>query len=143
VSIVFSAIAILLTKIIYKKLVLGMISEDLAASKGINIGRINLLYLLLVSLIVAIGIRITGTLLVGFLVIVPAAAAKNASNNLRKYGILSALFGAISTCSGILLSNSINLGTVEEIALYVGPLIVFSGISIFLATAILKGRSKG
>jgi zinc transport system permease protein len=97
----------------------------------------------LVSLIVAIGIRITGTLLVGFLVIVPAAAAKNASSNLRKYGILSALFGAISTCSGILLSNSINLGTVEEIALYVGPLIVFSGISIFLATAILKGRSKG
>jgi ABC-type Mn2+/Zn2+ transport system permease subunit len=88
-AIVFSAIAILLTKIIYKKLVLGMISEDLAASKGINIGRINLLYLLLVSLIVAIGLRITGTLLVGFLVIVPAAAAKNASNNLRKYGILS------------------------------------------------------
>jgi hypothetical protein len=52
-----------------KRALLGMISEDLAISKGIQVGRTNLL---LVSLIVAVGMKIVGTLLVGFLVIVPA-----------------------------------------------------------------------
>ena len=71
--------AIVLTKVIYNKLVLAMISEDLAVSKGINVARTNLLYLFLVSVVVAIGIQVVGTLLVGFLVIVPAIAAKNLS----------------------------------------------------------------
>jgi zinc transport system permease protein len=136
-AVIISIAAILVTRVIYKKLVLGMISEDLATSKGIRIGTINLVYLLLVSLIVAIGIQITGTLLVGFLVIVPAAAAKNASSNLRKYGILSAIFGLVSTCAGIIISNSFNLKTI-----YVGPLIVFSGIAIFIATVLIKWQRK-
>lgn len=136
-AVVVSIAAILLTKLIYKRLVLGMISEDLATSKGINIGRINLIYLLLVSLIVAVGIQITGTLLVGFLVIVPAAAAKTASSNLHRYGILSGIFGALSTAVGIIVADMMNLQTI-----YVGPLIVFSGIAIFVAAVLVKWRSK-
>ena len=75
-AIVISIVAILLTRFIYKRLVLGMISEDLAVSKGINVAKTNLLYLFLVSIVVAIGIQIVGTLLVGFLVIVPATHPK-------------------------------------------------------------------
>ena len=70
-----------------------MISEDLAIAKGINVAKTNLLYLFLVSVVVAIGIQIVGTLLVGFLVIVPAIAAKNLSANMRKYSIYSAVLG--------------------------------------------------
>jgi zinc transport system permease protein len=136
-AVIVSIVGIVLTKLIYRKLVLGMISEDLATSKGINVGRINLIYLLLVSLIVAVGIQITGTLLVGFLVIVPAAAAKTASSSLHRYGILSAVFGAVSTCVGIIVADSLNLESI-----YVGPLIVFSGIAIFLVTALVRWRSK-
>lgn len=104
-----SVVAILLTKAIYKKLVLAMISEDLAISKGINVARTNLLYLFLVSLVVAIGIKIVGTLLVGFLVIVPAIASKNLSSDMFRYSLFSALFGAANAFSGILLSNYLNL----------------------------------
>jgi ABC-type Mn2+/Zn2+ transport system permease subunit len=63
---VISVVAILLTRVIYRKLVLAMISEDLAISKGIDVAKTNLLYLFLVSVVVAIGIKIVGTLLVGF-----------------------------------------------------------------------------
>jgi ABC-type Mn2+/Zn2+ transport system permease subunit len=134
IAVIVSAIAAFLTKIIYKRLVLSMISEELAISKGINVGRINLLYLVLVSLVVAVGIKIVGTLLVGFLVIVPAAAAKNVSADLLKYAVLSAFFGIISSCSGILFSSYLNLPT--------GPLVVFSGFIVFLATAFVKWRTK-
>jgi ABC-type Mn2+/Zn2+ transport system permease subunit len=71
-----AVVAVFLTKLVYKKMVLGMISEELAISSGVNVAMTNLLYLLLVSLVVAIGIRIAGSLLVGFLVIVPAATAR-------------------------------------------------------------------
>jgi ABC-type Mn2+/Zn2+ transport system permease subunit len=134
VAVVISVMAVLLTKMIYRKLVLGMISEELAISKGIDVSRTNLLYLVLVSLVVAVGIKIVGTLLVGFLVIVPAAAAKNVSADLSKYAVLSASFGTVSTCSGILFSSYLNLPT--------GPLVVFSGIIVFLATVLVKWKAK-
>ena len=134
VAVVISVMAVLLTKMIYRKLVLGMISEELAISKGIDVSRTNLLYLVLVSLVVAVGIKIVGTLLVGFLVVVPAAAAKNVSADLSKYAVLSASFGTVSTCSGILFSSYLNLPT--------GPLVVFSGIIVFLATVLVKWKAK-
>jgi ABC-type Mn2+/Zn2+ transport system permease subunit len=133
-AVVISVVAVFMTRMIYKKLVLGMISEELAISKGIDVSRTNLAYLLLTSLIVAVGIKITGTLLVGFLVVVPAAAAKNVSADLFKYAVLSASFGTVSACSGVLFSNYLNLPT--------GPLVVFSGIVVFLATVFAKWRTK-
>lgn len=134
VAILISVVVIFLTKLIYRKIVLGLISEELATSKGISVARINLLYLLLVSLTVAIGIQITGTLLVGFLVVTPAAAAKIISTNLSRYFTLSALFGLISAVSGILMSSYFN--TVP------GPLVVISGIAIFVVTIIIRWRLK-
>jgi len=133
-AIAISIAVISLTRVIYKKIVLGLISEELAISKGINIARTNLLYLLLVSLTVAIGIQITGTLLVGFLVVTPAAAARIISTNLSKYLTLSAIFGAISAISGIILSNYFDV--------HPGPIVVISGIAIFAATIIIRWRRK-
>jgi zinc transport system permease protein len=133
-AVIISIGAILLTRMIYKKLVLGMISEDLAVSKGISVSKTDLLYLLLISLVVAIGIKIVGSLLVGFLVAVPAASAKNVSSNLLKYSALSSIFGAISASSGVLLSNYLNVQS--------GPMVVVSGITIFAVTVALRWKTK-
>jgi ABC-type Mn2+/Zn2+ transport system permease subunit len=129
-----SAVTILLTRTIYKKLVLAMISEDLAISKGIDVAKTNLLYLFLVSLVVAIGIKIVGTLLVGFLVIVPAIAAKNLSSDMFKYSLFSAVFGAIAAFSGVLIANYMSLPP--------GPMVVFSGIAIFAVTIMVNWKMK-
>ena len=134
VAVLISVAVIFLTKLIYRKIVLGLISEELATSKGISVARINLLYLLLVSLTVAIGIQITGTLLVGFLVVTPAAAAKIISTNLSRYFTLSAIFGLISAVSGILMSSYFNVVP--------GPLVVISGIAIFVVAIIIRWRLK-
>jgi ABC-type Mn2+/Zn2+ transport system permease subunit len=134
VAVLISAVVIGLTRLIYRKIVLGLISEELATSKGINVARINLLYLLLVSLTVAVGIQITGTLLVGFLVVTPAAAAKIISTHLSRYYTLSALFGLVSAVAGILLSGYFNV--------LPGPLVVIVGIIIFVAAVIVRWRRK-
>jgi ABC-type Mn2+/Zn2+ transport system permease subunit len=134
IAIVVSIVTIYLTKTIYKGIVLGMISEELAISKGIKVAKMNLLYLLLVSLAVAIGIKITGTLLVGFLVVTPAAAAKTISSNLFRYSMLSSIFGGVSASSGVLLSNYLNL--------HPGPLVVLVGIAIFFVAVLISWTSK-
>ncbi len=133
-AVIISIVVIVLTRLIYHRIVLGLISEELAVSRGINVGRINLLYLLLVSVTVAVGIQITGTLLVGFLVVTPAAAARTISSNLSKYLALSAIFGAISAISGILMSSYLNI--------LPGPLVVISGVIIFAIVVIIRWRRR-
>jgi len=133
VAVIVGLLAVSLTRVVYKNMILGMISEELATSSGINVARTNLIYLLLVSLVVAIGIKIAGSLLVGFLVIVPAATAKNLSSSLFRYALLSSIFGIISACSGVLLSGYLDLPS--------GPLVVLSGVAIFLVGVIMKWAS--
>ena len=134
IAVIVSIIVVSVTQIIYRKIVLSLISEELATSTGINVARTNLLYLLLVSLTVAIGIKITGTLLVGFLVVTPAAAARTISSSLARYLVLSSIFGAICSVSGILLSTYLNLPA--------GPMIVSAGITIFGAAILVRWRMK-
>ena len=134
VAVVVGLFAVLLTKTIYNKMILGMISEELATSSGISVARTNLVYLLLVSLVVAIGIKIVGSLLVGFLVIVPAATAKNVSSSLFRYALLSSAFGVVSSVSGVLLSAYLELPS--------GPLVVLSGVAVFLAAVLARWSSS-
>jgi ABC-type Mn2+/Zn2+ transport system permease subunit len=129
--------AVIMTKLIYNRLVLAMISEDLAVSKGINVAATNLLYLFLVSVVVAIGIQIVGTLLVGFLVIVPAIAAKTLSAHMKRYAVLSAVFGATASFVGVLVWSLNDFGIP-----FPGPIVVFVGIIIFAVSLIINWRLK-
>jgi zinc transport system permease protein len=132
IAAIISVATVLYVRQIYHKVVLSMISEELAETSGINVSRIDLIYLLLVSLIVAVGIKIVGTLLVGAMVIVPAATAKNTASNLRSYSWSSAIFGALSSVIGVGLSFFFNLPT--------GPLVVISGTGIFLISMLFFRR---
>jgi ABC-type Mn2+/Zn2+ transport system permease subunit len=139
-SVVACIAAVLVTKVIYDKLVLAMISEDLAIARGIKVARTNLVYLFLISVVVAISIAIVGTLLVGFLVIVPAIAARNLSTRMRSYSILSAVFGAISGFVGVLLWEI--FFSENKLLPFPGPMVVFVGIIVFAVTVVINWRLK-
>lgn len=112
-----------ITRQIAGKLLLGIVSEDLAKSTGINIQRVNFVFLLMVGLVVALGVKFVGTLLTGALVIVPAAAAKNISRNAVNFQVVSTVFGVLSTVMGMIISSTTNLPP--------GPSIVLTSIFIF------------
>ena len=111
-------------------LMIDMLSRDLARSAGFPVARAELLFLLLVALIVALGIRITGTLLTGALVIIPAAAARNISPSLSQYSLMSAIFGAFSAFVGIFASQVFGIPP--------GPLVILAGGILFTATVPFK-----
>ncbi len=130
VAVFLSLIIIYITYYVSKKLLLGTISVGLAKSVNISTHKINFIYLIMVGAIVSLGVRFVGTLLMGALVIIPAASAKNISRNIQEYYLWSILFGVISSVVGILISARIDLPT--------GPIVVLTSIAIFIFTYLIK-----
>ena len=130
--VVIAFVIFIITKIISKKIILGVVSEDLAKSQGINMSRINLIYLLMVAMIVALGVKFLGTLLTGAMVIIPAVSARNLAKNINSFQILSVFFGIISTIVGIILAQYFDFSS--------GPIIVLTSIGIFLISYIFKKK---
>lgn len=120
------AITIIVLRRIRPTLILDMLSRDLATASGYSVAKAELFFLLLVALIVALGLRIAGTLLTGSLVIIPAAAARNISPSLSQYSLLSAAFGAFSAIAGILASRVFGIPP--------GPLVIICGGILFAVT---------
>lgn len=129
ITVAVSSAVIVITRAIYSRMALTMISKEMAVSEGINVSRINLIFLLLVALVVSVGIKEVGTLLVGAVVIVPAAGARNVSGTLRSYAALSTAIGAISAATGVISSQFLSIPA--------GPLVVITGTVIFALLLVL------
>lgn len=127
---VLVTIIIFVIRKISDSLMLGIISKELALAFKIPIHKINLIFLLLVAFVVALGLKVAGTLLMGSLVIIPAAAAKNIALNLSNYSRWSIFFGATSAIFGILLAQYFGIEP--------GPTIVLTAGVIFLGTLFFK-----
>lgn len=119
-------------KQLYQKMMLMNIHEDLAAIEGINIQRYNLLYLLSIAVIVALGVYLVGGLITAALIAIPAASAKNISKDLRSYKTWAVAFGIISAIAGILIAQFAKLPA--------GPMVVVSGVAVFLVSVIFRRR---
>jgi ABC-type Mn2+/Zn2+ transport system permease subunit len=97
-------------------LVVMLVSPDIARTARVNVSRLNLLYLEIFAITVALGLRYLGVLLMGSLIIVPAATAKRVSNGLNQMLALSAAFAVTATVLGSLLGWWLHRET--------GPLII-------------------
>ena len=130
IAVILSVGAVILVRWIYRGLTLANISEDLAETQGIRVKEINLLFLFAVAVIVALGVRVTGTLLVGALVIIPAAVSRNISKSLGRYSAGSMIIGMLSCAAGVIISRITGWAP--------GPLIIVVSLSLFLVSLMLK-----
>jgi len=115
---------------IHKKLALSMLSEELAHSIGVKNRALDFIYLIIFALSIALGIRFVGALLMGSLVIIPAAAAKNISRSLHGFMLASVLFGVLSAAGGVLLS--------QQFAVSPGPLFILVSTTLFAVSLIAR-----
>jgi zinc transport system permease protein len=113
-------------------LVVALVSPDLARTIGIDVGRLNLLYLEMFALTVALGLRYLGVLLMGSLIIIPAATAKRLSRNLTEMLAIAAGLAVAVTLAGSALGAWAHRET--------GPLIVTLAAAGFLLTFVLPER---
>lgn len=101
----------------------------LAKSKHIPVKTLELVFSVLVALIVMVSIKWVGILIINALLILPAAASRNVSRNMREYHFFSVLFSMFSGFVGLFLSYYTNVAT--------GPMIVIVASAIYMGTVLL------
>ena len=112
-------------------LLLCTIEENLARLAGINVRRLNYSFVVLIALVVALLLQQLGALLIGGLIVIPAAASRMVARSFRQMLCLSAVFALLAGMVGILASAQYDLPT--------GPSIVLAN-SLFLFLAMIAGR---
>ena len=109
------------------------IHRTVAKSKQIPVKLMDNLFAVLVALIVMLSIKWVGILIINALLILPAASARNISENMREYHLFSLIFSLFSGIAGLVVSYYTNVAT--------GPMIVIIASVIYFATY-LYGRRK-
>jgi zinc transport system permease protein len=107
--------------------------EDMAQVCGVPVRRMNYLFVIVLTFAVALSIRLLGIILVTALIVIPPAAARSVSRNLRQQIMLSLLFGVIGSVGGTMLSYQIDVPC--------GPTIVLVCVVLFVGSLIV-GRLR-
>ena len=120
-----------------RALLLCVVQEDLARIAGVDIRRLNYLFVLLIALVIALLLQQLGALLISGLIVIPAAASRMVSTSFRQMLILAAVFGVFAGIIGIMASAQFDLPT--------GPTIVLANVALLVAAMVLGailGRAR-
>jgi len=108
------------------RLLISLVSPDLARTVGIDVSRLNLAFLLAFAVTVALGIRYLGVLLMGSLIIIPAATAKHLARNVRSMFGVAVGVAVVSTLAGTVIAALAHRPT--------GPVIIAVAAACFFAS---------
>jgi len=119
----------------FRPLLLASIDEEGALAEGVDVSRMRLLVLLLLSVAVVAALKVVGTLLVSALLVLPGAVARPLSHRWPGF-----LFGSMAAALTMVVG-----GLVASVALDVAPgaAIVLAGTALFLVSLLVGRRRRG
>ena len=86
------------------RLILTSIHAQLASSRGIPVRLSQTLFTVSIAVVVTLCISSVGLLILNSLLVLPAAASRNVSRNLKQYHLFSVLFALLAGISGLCIS---------------------------------------
>ncbi len=116
----------------WSRLLTATLSEDLAMASGINPRREQLVLTLALAVVVAVALKVVGTLLIAAMLIIPAAAGRNLSRNPEAMVAWAIVIGAASALGGLAASFTLDAPA--------GPSIVVAAAAIFVIVVVLRRR---
>lgn len=117
----------------WRSLLSTTVNEDLAAVEGHNVDLMRLLLMLMVGLVIAIGMKFVGALIMTSLLIIPAATARRFANAPEQMAILASVIGAVAVLLGLSLSWHYDTPA--------GPSVVISATAMFMLSQLYRVRS--
>lgn len=99
------------------RLTLTAIHPQLASSRGIPVGLSQTLFVTAIAVVVTLSISSVGLLILNSLLVLPAAASRNISRNLRQYHLYSVLFALCAGVGGLCVSYYLGCSTGAAISL--------------------------
>ena len=128
-----AAVIGLVLAIFWRPLLSTTVNEDLAAVDGINIDLMRLILMLLVGIVIAVGMKFVGALIMTSLLIIPAATARKFANTPEQMAFLASVIGSISVFGGLSLSWFYDTPA--------GPSVVISAAAMFMPSHMVKTRA--
>lgn len=113
---------------LYNRIILASFNPQLAAVRGVAVKTLDYLFVVLVTLVTVAAVKVIGAILVGALLVIPAAAARLVSQSLKGFFWVSVLIATLSTLLGILLPIVFDLPVPSGAAI-----ILVSGLCFALA----------
>lgn len=100
------------------RLVLTAVHPQLASSRGINLGRSQAAFTVAIAIVVTLAISWVGLMVINSLLVLPAAAARNISKNLKQYHCVSILSALIASLLGLVTAYYLDCSVGAVISLY-------------------------
>lgn len=115
--------------IFWRPLLSTTVNEELAAVEGVNTDLIRLVLMLMVGIVIAVGMKFVGALIMTSLLIIPAATARRFASSPEQMAFTAAFLGVVSVLSGLTLSWHFDTPA--------GPSVVISATSLFVLSQLV------
>jgi ABC-type Mn2+/Zn2+ transport system permease subunit len=121
---------LVLMYVLRHELIVIIFSPDLAASMKVNVARVNFLYLGAFGITILLGLRFLGALLVGAMIIVPAAIGRRFATTLDRFLVASSIASVAAVGLGYAVAVRFHLP--------LGPAIVGTASAMFGASLLKR-----
>jgi len=133
-SLLLGAGVLLIVGLFFKELLFITFDPEMARVSGLPAGAIYVLLLSLMALTIVLSIKVVGIILVSALIVIPAAAAYQLTEDFRRMMLLAVIIGNLSAIVGLFLSYGLNTAS--------GATMVLTATLIFFLSALLSPRRR-
>jgi zinc/manganese transport system permease protein len=132
--IAISIVVVIGLLIVWRPLTFASVDADVAAARGVPVGVLSIVFMLLLGLAVAVSVQVVGSLLVLSILVTPAAAALRVSSSPIVVPLLSMAFAVLSLVGGIMLALG---GSVP-----ISPYVTTISFTIYVVCRIIAASRK-
>lgn len=129
-SVIVSIAVAVLFIVYYRKIFVITFDEDFAKASGLNVSRYTSLIAVLTAVIIVVGMRMMGTLLISSIIIFPALSSMRIFKTFKKVVISSGIISVACFLLGIYFSYVFNIST--------GAMIVLVNLFVFVLCSIIQ-----
>jgi zinc transport system permease protein len=117
------AVVLALLAIIWRPLFAATINADLATAEGARPDIFNMIFMVIISAVIAVAMKLVGVLLITALLIIPAASARRLAASPEQMAVGAAVVGAVAVLVG--LNGSLRFDTPAGPSIVVAAMICF------------------
>ena len=130
ISVIVAILVTILFIVYYRKLFIITFDEEFAKASGLKANRYSNIIAVLTALIIVVGMRMMGVMLISSIIIFPALTSMRLFKSFKKVVISSAIVSIVSFLIGMYISYAYNIST--------GATIVLVNLVIFILFSILE-----
>jgi ABC-type Mn2+/Zn2+ transport system permease subunit len=127
-------VVLVVVGLFFKELMFVTFDAEMAEVTGVPAGKVYFMLITLIALTVVLSIKVVGIVLVSALIVTPAAAAYQLTEDFRRMMVLAVIIGIGSSVGGLLLSYPLNTAS--------GATIVLLATLIFFGAALVSPRRR-